>query len=207
MLQSITTEIRRKNSGAFETPVKIGAEQRFVGTLLNSHNNNLEEQSILGVDCLISAWMDDVNKIAYVTKKFYNGDASTLTNNGYYILFIEDYLQQEAGEYYFSDEGLFLPEFDKSKAYFDFSPSDNAYKLMLDDDNVYSFDVENYLLKINPTFEFQTLQKKTLCLRKEVNNTSDIKINSDILISEKTIQRRINEEGKLIFKQNIVNFL
>lgn len=207
MVQSVATEIRKKNSGVFEAPVKIGAEQKFISTLLNSHNNNLEEQYLLGVDCLVSAWMDNESQIAYVTKKFFNGDVNSLTSDGYYILFIEDYLHQEVGDYYFRDEGLFLPEYDSSKAYFDFVPSDNAYKLMLDDDNLYSFDIENYLLKIDPIFEFQTLQKKTLCLRKEINNVSDTKINSDILISEKTIQRRVNNEGKLVFKQDIVNFL
>ena len=37
--QSVVTEIRRKTSGAFETPVKLGVEQGFVSSLLNSHNN------------------------------------------------------------------------------------------------------------------------------------------------------------------------
>jgi hypothetical protein len=37
--QTIVTEIRRKTNGEFETPVSIGAKQKYIGALLNSHNN------------------------------------------------------------------------------------------------------------------------------------------------------------------------
>jgi len=197
--QTIVTEIRRKTSGVFETPVKIGAEQRFVKALLNSHNNNLEEQSILGLDCLTATWVDD--DITYTTKKFFNGDLSSISSDGYYILFIEDYSNShDKDEYYFKNQGLFIPDYDTSKA--SFGPSKS---LLLDDDNIYSFDGVTGQLKINPTFHL--IERQILCLRKDTTNTSDIQINTDILISEKDIARRINDDGKILVKQNIINFL
>lgn len=197
--QTIVTEIRRKSSGVFETPVKIGAEQRFVKSLLNSHNNNLEEQSILGLDCLTATWVD--NDITYITKKFFNGDLSSVSSDGYYILFIEDYSNShDNDEYYFKNQGLFIPEYDISKA--SFGPSKS---LLLDDDNLYSFDGVNKQLKINPAFHL--IERQILCLRKDISNTSDIQINSDILISEKDTGKRINDDGKILVKQSIINFL
>jgi hypothetical protein len=65
----VIKEIRRKDAeGNFEEPVKISVDQKFVGSLLNSHNNNLEEQAILGVDCLDIEWQDD--NVGYITKRF-----------------------------------------------------------------------------------------------------------------------------------------
>lgn len=197
--QTIVTEIRRKTSGVFETPVKIGAEQRFVKALLNSHNNNLEEQSILGLDCLTATWVD--NDITYTTKKFFNGDLSSISNDGYYILFEEDYSNSsEQAEYFFKNGGLFLPEYNVGKAYFGPSKS-----LLLDDEDIYSFDGTTGALKINPSF--QLIKREILCLRKDISNTSDIQINSDILISEKDTGKRVNDDGKVLIKQNIINFL
>ena len=43
---------KRKKSGNYEEPVYIGAEQRFVSALRGTNNHNLEEQSILGHDCI-----------------------------------------------------------------------------------------------------------------------------------------------------------
>ena len=197
--QTIVTEIRRKTSGVFETPVKIGAEQRFVKALLNSHNNNLEEQSILGLDCLTATWVD--NDITYTTKKFFNGDLSSISNDGYYILFEEDYSNSsETAEYFFKNGGLFLPEYNVGKAYFGPSKS-----LLLDDEDIYSFDGITGELKINPSF--QLIKREILCFRKDISNTSDIQINSDILISEKDTGKRVNDDGKVLIKQNIINFL
>lgn len=197
--QTIVTEIRRKTSGVFETPVKIGAEQRFVKALLNSHNNNLEEQSILGLDCLTATWVD--NDITYTTKKFFNGDLSSISNDGYYILFEEDYSNSsETAEYFFKNGGLFLPEYAVGKAYFGPSKS-----LLLDDEDIYLFDGTTGELKINPSF--QLIKREILCFRKDISNTSDIQINSDILISEKDTGKRVNNDGKVLIKQNIINFL
>ena len=203
--QSIVKEIRRKaSSGDFETPVKIGAEQRFVGALLNSHNNNLEEQSILGNDCLTVSW-EDANKVKYITKKFYNGDLSSVSSNGYYILFISDYSESEVtAEFYFEEQGLYLPEYDTSKA--SFQQSGDSIALVGDEPDIYSFDENTGALKINPPFRL--FKKEILCLRTNISNTSDTQdISDDILISEKVTVKRFSDDGKIYTKEAITNHL
>lgn len=107
---NILKYLKRKKSGAYEAPVYIGAEQRFVGALRGSNNNNLEEQSILGLDCITTSyWQDTV----YIEKKeFHDGTRS----NGFYILesrvynasanagFVEDSVQFVTDSIYFDNE-------------------------------------------------------------------------------------------------------
>lgn len=199
--QSVVTEIRRKTSGAFETPVKLGVEQGFVGSLLNSHNNNLEEQTMLGLDCLTTIWVD--NDVKYMTKKFFNGDLATVSNNGYYILFVADYSNATLDvDYFFKDNGVFFPEFGISGAYFDNMP-DDLYRLLVDKADTYTF--SNSQFKINP--QYKIMRKEVLCLRTDISNMSDTQINSDILISEKIIEQKADDNGKIFIKNNIVNHL
>lgn len=201
--QSIVTEIRRKTSGGFETPVKLGANQRFVGALLNSHNNNLEEQSILGVDCLETSW--SVNDVDYVTKKFYNGDLTSVSNNGYYILFITDYTNSEAtADYYFEDGGIYFPVYETSGMRFN-ANQDGSLALLGDKQEIYLFDEDGQSLKVNPSF--RVMRKEVLCLRTDLSNTSDEQSSSDVLISEKVITRKISDDGKIFTKTAITNHL
>lgn len=62
---------KRKTGGDYsESPTYLGAEQRFVGALRNSADNNLEEQYLLGTDCLTTAWVDE-NGYTKILKEFY----------------------------------------------------------------------------------------------------------------------------------------
>lgn len=77
---NILRYLRRKMSGSYEEPVYIGAEQRFVGALRGSNNNNLEEQNLLGLDCITtSEW---IGTTLHEYKEFRNSDRTT----EYYIL-------------------------------------------------------------------------------------------------------------------------
>ena len=169
----------------------------------NSHNNNLEEQSILGVDCLETSW--SVNNIDYVTKKFYNGDLASVSNNGYYILFITDYTNSEAtADYYFENDGIYFPVYETSGASFD-ENSDGSFALLCDKREIYSFDEDGQSLKVNPSFK--VMRKEVLCLRTDLSNTSDEQSNSDVLISEKVIARRVSDDGKTFTRTIITNHL
>lgn len=89
----IVKELTRKGTnGDFETPVPIGTEQKFVSPLLNSQNNNLEEQSLLGVDCVTTIWEETVDDVTIVktVKKFYNAADGAAVPNKFYILFITE---------------------------------------------------------------------------------------------------------------------
>jgi len=212
---SVITELRRKMSGGFETPVKLGAEQRFVKAMPNSHNNNLEEQNIMGVDNIMSFWTNE--NVKYVTTKFFDGDITHVTNNGYYILFEQDYHEKKVpSDFYFSESSLFLPEYSKSGANFKLEKIDEKgnriYSLVLDDpenyselSRMYTYDSANNTLEINP--DFQIIKHDFLCFRVDLSNNSDTRIKSDILISEKITSKRIEDSGKTIVKSQIINYL
>ena len=83
-MAEVIKQIKTKNNGSFSSPVFLGAEQRYVGALRGNTNvDNLEEQYIIGVDCITTEeWGDTFHKI---TKEFRNSEQST----DYYKLVIE----------------------------------------------------------------------------------------------------------------------
>lgn len=199
----VITEVRRKTSGEFETPVKLGAEQRYVGALLNTHNNNLEEQSIMGLDSLQLAWVDDTTNIKYTTTKFYNGDISSVSSNGYYILFASDYSGSTATEdFYFDGVGVYFPDSASGGTSFRLE-EDGSYSLLMDKTELYAFDDDEQALKIKPYDRIVT--KEILCFRKDLSSASDTQIGSDVVISEKTITKGTDDDGKTSLRTSIVN--
>ena len=54
----IVKYFRRKSANGLEPVTYLGAEQRFVGALPNSNNNNLEEQFLLGTDTYTEMYLD-----------------------------------------------------------------------------------------------------------------------------------------------------
>lgn len=53
---------KRGSNNDYSAPVKFSTEQRFIPAMLNSNNNNLEEQNILGTDCVTIDWEEDNEK-------------------------------------------------------------------------------------------------------------------------------------------------
>lgn len=204
--QSVIKELRQKTPSGFSSPVKIGAEQRYISALLNSHNNNLEEQLILGVDCLTISWEE--NDVKYTTKKFYDG--THVTDNHYYILFIEEYDTSSTGsEFYFYRDTLRLPEFEEGRATFEEIPGDTEnYYLNCNGEGLieglYSTDGTSF--KITPEIS-GVIKKETLCLRTNVASTSDQQISSDIKIAEKTTTIEIDSQNKIRTQEIITNYL
>lgn len=77
---NIIKYLKRKKSGSYEEPVYIGAEQRFISPLRGTNNNNLEEQNILGLDCITTSYWK--NSVLYEIREFRD---TTKTNN-YYVM-------------------------------------------------------------------------------------------------------------------------
>ena len=106
--------LRRKKSGAYETPVYIGAEQRFVSALRGTNNNNLEEQSILGFDCITTSYWEGTT---FCEKKEFHDGTKT---NEFYILesriynvasdsqFLNENIQFATDKIYFEQNGVLL---------------------------------------------------------------------------------------------------
>jgi len=204
----VVKEIRRKGaSGDFENPVKIGADQKFVSSLLNSHNNNLEEQSILGVDCFAIEWQDD--DIGYITKRYVDGqDTEGISEEGYYILFVTDYTNRpKRADFYFTEDTLHIPEYDTSGAKF----SVNENTLLAEKPNIFFFES----LEASPTTLIirpaAVLREEVLCFRPDKTDTSEIRnMDTDILISEKITVQKIKIDGqsmKTYTQSTIKNYL
>ena len=74
--------LRKKTNGGYtEAPTYLGSEQKFVGALRNSNDNNLEEQFLLGTDCLTTEWEDNGN--SYIRKEERKYSYTHYTNNKY----------------------------------------------------------------------------------------------------------------------------
>lgn len=80
-------QLKIKNTDGFSAPVYLGAEQRFIGALRNSSLDNLEEQYLLGVDCITTEYWQSAGT-HITTKEFYDGNEST---SNYYKLEIVEY--------------------------------------------------------------------------------------------------------------------
>jgi hypothetical protein len=200
---SVVTSVRRKTSGGFETPVYLGSEQRFVKALLNSHNNNLEEQFLLGIDCLKVEWED--NSIKYITKHFYDGQNS---GTGYYILFSADYTDSLVGaDFYFDNDILYMPtESEGMYRVVEYPASTDPLSFVGDDAEMYQYDSSGEILLINPSF--RTIRRDVLCFRTDITSTSDTQIASDILISEKLTSLKYSADGvKKTTREVITNYL
>ena len=208
--KTVVTKLRRKTDGSFESPVNIGAQQKYIGALLNSHNNNLEEQFILGTDCSEVTWTDE-NQVKHYTKKYYSGDVSEVSSYGYYIVFETDYETSRVNEFYFgTDNGIYLPDYEFSSADFvaNTSDVDSNYSLMLEDNTIYSFDANennNFTLDIEPPTKI--MKVTTLCFRTDLTSVSDEQINSDILIAKKIITFKHIANNKQLTETKIINYL
>lgn len=204
----VIKEVRRKSaSGDFENPVKIGADQKFVSSLLNSHNNNLEEQSILGVDCFAIEWQDD--NIGYITKRYVDGqNTEGISEEGYYILFIKDYTNtSEMADFYFENDTLYIPEYDTSGARFVVDED----TLIAEKPDIFFFEsleADPTALIIRPA---RILRIETLCFRPDKTDTSETyNEGSDIKISEKITVQKVKIDGQNIKTYNqssITNYL
>lgn len=131
---------------AYEAPTYIGAEQRFVGALRNSVNNNLEEQYLLGSDCETSIWQDE-DKNYTMWKEYYVKSADPKPEDKYGSYRVESVIYQgnyENSDYYFTGSKLMCTSSDGSF-------SDNIFVLdNSNSDNIYSFDDDAAELKIIP---------------------------------------------------------
>ena len=99
-------QIRQKDGSTFSSPINLGADQRYVGALRKSHNDNLEEQSILGVDCITTEMKDGTTTV--IRKEFHDGTQST----DYYIL--TTYIYNDVADSYVDGKNLILPKLSSS---------------------------------------------------------------------------------------------
>lgn len=99
-MSTVIKQFRQKNGDNFSSPINLGADQRYVGPLRQSNNDNLEEQTLLGVDCITTESWNGTTHI--IKKEFHDGTQST----DFYILTTEVY--DDNVESFVSNQNLIL---------------------------------------------------------------------------------------------------
>lgn len=99
-MSTVIKQFRQKNGDNFSSPINLGADQRYVGPLRQSNNDNLEEQTLLGVDCVTTeSWN---GKTHIIKKEFHDGTQTA----DFYILTTEIY--DDNVDSYVSNQNLIL---------------------------------------------------------------------------------------------------
>ena len=201
--QTVVSSIRRKTAEGFNAPVFFSVEPQRIKALLNSHNNNLEEQSILGNDCITVEWTDEDN-IIHSTKKYYDG---TNKGNGYYILFSVDTINSKVdSNFYFENEYFRLQQpstESPERIQYYFIDDEEGVPTLVSNDEIFTFD--NGVLKINPGSKI--IRTDVLCYRNNLINDSDEQSDDDILISQKFTYVYHDSDNKTTTKEIITNYL
>lgn len=80
---------QKVDDSTYSSPVYLGAYPQYVSALRQSHNANLEEQLILGTDCITTeTWgLENEAMVHSIVKEFHDGKQST----DYYKLTIKIY--------------------------------------------------------------------------------------------------------------------
>ena len=88
----IISMLRQKSDNGNFSPLYLGPEQRYIGALRKSNNNNIEEQLLLGVDRIITSWNEDNVEREHIEFR----DNEDPNETGYYIL--DSYIYGETSE-------------------------------------------------------------------------------------------------------------
>lgn len=191
----VIKELKQKegSNNTYGNAIKLGAEQRFVSAMLNSNNNNLEEQNILGTDCVVTEWEDNIGE--YEVRKYYDGTGSDV---GYYIVFSKKYKSpiDESG-IGFEEDSLKIS--DNTNVAFE---DEDSIKFF--DGDIFSFDDTDHSLKIN--IDYSISKEEQLYFRTNTENKSDEKDITDSFISKKIVSTQM-KDNKRYRKEIIVKTL
>ena len=173
--------IRQKTISNFESPVYFGTEQRFVGALPNSNNNNLEEQFLLGTDTYTEVYSDtDGNQI--IEKSFKKDGEDT----NYYKLVSIIYAsgQQHNEDFYFDNDAVHILDKDDIIVYTD-------PELDFEDDSFIAFNIQEgqTSLSILPN-TLSTTRMDTLYYIDGSGNS--------ILVATKTTEKRLSKGREIV---------
>lgn len=195
--QKVITFIRRKKADGFsEAPTYIGAKQRFVTAIRNSNLNNLEEQLLLGTDCVTETTY--TGSVTTEEKSFY-----TDKNKPYYKLItktIQGGILEER-EIYAEREILHLKKDDTLFIIGDgggtYSDRESIYEI---NNELFDYNEGEEKLIIYPQ-NFITIKTEELFFVKD-NGQTQISV-----ITKKTGQKLVDNGNKFILRETMQNHL
>ena len=184
----IISMLRQKSDNGNFSPLYLGPEQRYIGALRKSNNNNIEEQLLLGVDRIITSWNEDNVKREHIEFR----DNEDPNETGYYIL--DSYIYGET-----SEAGNISDAIIEGNALIF-----NADAVQLND-NILE-DLRNDGFMTIDDDESSLLLSSTFILRRDMLRFKQS--NGNILaVSGKITMKKYGNDGKDITKEIITNFL
>lgn len=195
---NVIKSLQTKDNSGFSSPSYLGTEQYFVSPLRGSSINNLEEQFVIGVDCITSSWIDEQG-VKRTNKEFYNADVKNPKN--YYVLEIYEYLAGSTTKTYIDympkggdpEQGEILTlKIPNEKGHIGEEPNQFYF-----DSDVFKFNEDKSEVLINSDDLLSSLEQLYF-----INN-----VNNKILVSEKRVFDYVDDEGKKITKEIITNHL
>lgn len=184
----IISMLRQKSDNGNFSPLYLGPEQRYIGALRKSNNNNIEEQLLLGVDRIITSWDEDNVTREHIEFR----DNEDPNETGYYIL--DSYIYGETSEAGNISDAII----EGNALIFNADAvqlNDNILEDLRNDGFMTIDDDENSLL-LSSTF---ILLRDTLRFKQSNGNILDV--------SGKITTKKYGNDGKDITKEIITNFL
>lgn len=187
----IISMLRQKSDNGNFSPLYLGPEQRYIGALRKSNNNNIEEQLLLGVDRIITSW----NEGDTIREHIEFRDNEDPDETGYYIL--DRWIYGETSE--IEEEDIDNDAFIK-----DNTLMFNTGIVQQNDDKLEDLKNDGFMVINND--ENSLLLSSTFILLKDVLKFKQS--NGDILnVSQKITTKKYDNDGKSIIKEIITNFL
>lgn len=193
---------RKKNSSGFDPISYLGAEQRFVGALRNSNNNNLEEQFIFGTDTY-TVMYDDADGNHIIEKSFcitdedasHEVDIEDRTN--YYKVITTIYNIPEGDQdYIFDGESVVFQSSNEDAVFGDGSIYPDLDSLYLLDDETFQW--YDDALRIAPVSFYNSRKDELYFIKKG---------EPDLLVLTKLTTKKVDRDGKVIVRKKIINAL
>lgn len=194
--------LRRKGSSGFEPISYLGSEQRFVGALRNSNDNNLEEQFALGTDTYTEMYEDEdgnhIIKKSFCITNMQNPSSTDIDSRTDYYKVVTTIYNNEHGnvDYRFDADSLIFSNRFDDVAFGDGVIYPDIDSLYLLDDETFSW--YNETLRIEP-HGFYTTRKDELFFVKQGE--------PDLLVLTKITSKKIDVDGKIIVRKQIINAL
>lgn len=184
----IISMLRQKSDNGNFSPLYLGPEQRYIGALRKSNNNNIEEQLLLGVDRIITSWNEDNVKREHIEFR----DNEDPNETGYYIL--DSYIYGETSE----AENISDAIIEGNALIFnaDAVQLNNNILEDLRNDGFMTIDDDENSLLLSSTF---ILRRDMLRFKQSNGNI--------LAVSGKITMKKYGNDGKDITKEIITNFL
>jgi len=186
--ETVITQVRRKNSIGFDSPLPIGTSAKYVTGIRGTGVNNIEENILLGYDLITTTEVNPIEGVNHIIKEFRKEE----DENDYYYIDIYEYTDYTNYKRWFRNNVLFISTDDVE---FD----DVDHNFLMNDPSVYEINDHSLLMDNSESPDEKAIY---IAVLHYINaEDDDISVSKLIRYSAKT------ENGKVVQKQIIQNLL